>query len=153
MTLIELMIVVSILGILAAIVIPRFSNASDDAEAARAATSMKTIVNAVQRYNLEHDDWPADVGPGRMPPELEPYLMRTDLNNAALGGKWDYEDWRGRGLMAGDSPVGVALTLRYGDDTLYEEVDRLIDDGDLSTGAVQYRNLYSPVLIYLISPG
>jgi prepilin-type N-terminal cleavage/methylation domain-containing protein len=153
LTLIELMIVVSIIGILAAIVIPRYSNASEDAQASRAATSMKTIVSAVQRYNIEHDDWPADVQPGRMPAELEPYLMRTDLNNAALGGSWDYEDWRGRGLMAGDATVGIALTLRYGDDTLYEEVDRLIDDGGLSTGLVQYRNLYGPVLIYLISPG
>ena len=46
MTLIELMIVVTILAILAAIVIPTFTSASDDARAAYAVSTMKVLVSA-----------------------------------------------------------------------------------------------------------
>ena len=55
-TLIEILIVVIILGILAAIVIPQFTNASDDARRSAVATQLQTIRSAVELYKLQHGD-------------------------------------------------------------------------------------------------
>ncbi|MCE9589633.1 MAG: type II secretion system protein GspG [Planctomycetes bacterium] len=53
-TLVELLLVVSILGILAALVIPTLTNASDGAKVSNAATSLANARKALQRYALEH---------------------------------------------------------------------------------------------------
>lgn len=153
LTIIELMIVVSVLAILGAIVLPRFANAREQAQTAEAAVSMNQIIKAIMRYRTEHNMWPADQSPGIFPAELEPYLVAFDFNQAPLGGRWDYEDWRGTGQQTSSgTPIGVALSLRGGDSELYDEVDQLIDDGDLSTGALQYAAAWGGCIVYLIAP-
>jgi len=62
-TLIEILIVVIILGILAAIVIPQFTNASDDARKSSVASQLQTLRSAVELYKLHHgDSYPLDDG-------------------------------------------------------------------------------------------
>lgn len=61
MSLIELLIVVSILAILAAIVVPRYSNASDSARGGNLATQLQTIKKALERYKNDHGgDYPTE---------------------------------------------------------------------------------------------
>ena len=55
-TLVEILIVVIILGILAAIVIPQFSNASTDARKSALMSQMQTIRSQIQLYKLQHND-------------------------------------------------------------------------------------------------
>jgi len=55
-TLVEILIVVVILGILAAIVIPRFANASKDAKRAALASQLNQVRAQVQLYTIEHGD-------------------------------------------------------------------------------------------------
>ena len=54
-TLIELMIVVAIIGILAAIAIPNFRNYQMKAKAAEASTNLGNIKTAQEAYLAEHD--------------------------------------------------------------------------------------------------
>ena len=53
-TLIEILIVVVILGILAAIVIPQFTDASDEAMDANIRTQLQTIRSQIQLYNVQN---------------------------------------------------------------------------------------------------
>lgn len=53
-TLVEILIVVIILGILAAIVIPQFTNASTDARFANMQTQLKNVRSLVELYRLQH---------------------------------------------------------------------------------------------------
>jgi len=57
-TLIELMIVVAILGILAAIVLPEFQNQSQLAKEAAAKANLKILREAIERYALDHNGVP-----------------------------------------------------------------------------------------------
>ena len=55
-TLIEILIVVIILGILAAIVIPQFSSASSDARKSNVQSTVQTLRSQVALYKLQHGD-------------------------------------------------------------------------------------------------
>jgi len=55
-TLIEILIVVIILGILAAIVIPQFSGASTQARTSAVESTVQTLRNQIALYKLQHGD-------------------------------------------------------------------------------------------------
>jgi general secretion pathway protein G len=55
-TLVEILIVVIILGILAAIVIPQFSSASNDARESALASDLQTLRSQLELYNIQHLD-------------------------------------------------------------------------------------------------
>jgi general secretion pathway protein G len=61
-TLVEILIVVIILGILAAIVIPQFTNASQDARKNSLVSQLQTIRSQVELYKMQHLD--------KLPPAL-----------------------------------------------------------------------------------
>ena len=68
-TLVEILIVVVILGILAAIVIPQFTSASEDAQLSAAQSQLQTIRNQIELYRVRNN--------GAFPPSL------------AADGTWD----------------------------------------------------------------
>ncbi len=59
-TLIELLIVVAIIGILAAIAVPNFMNAQTRAKVARAKADLRSLATALESYFLDHNDYPCD---------------------------------------------------------------------------------------------
>lgn len=72
-TLVEILIVVVILGILAAVVVPQFVNASDDAQAGNVDTQLQTLRTQIQLFAAQPgNDWPAQA------------TLWTDLINAEL---------------------------------------------------------------------
>ncbi|MHC4171078.1 MAG: type II secretion system protein [Planctomycetota bacterium] len=62
-TLVEILIVVVILGILAAIVIPQFTEASTEAKTSSLMTDLQTMRSQIELYKIQHnDDLPGTVG-------------------------------------------------------------------------------------------
>ena len=62
-TLVEILIVVVILGILAAIVIPQFTEASTEAKMSSLCTDLQTVRSQIELYKVQHnDDFPGDGG-------------------------------------------------------------------------------------------
>jgi general secretion pathway protein G len=57
-TLVEVLIVVVILGILAAIVIPQFSEASTEAKFSSLITDLQTLRSQIELYKVQHNDTP-----------------------------------------------------------------------------------------------
>ena len=55
-TLVEILIVVVILGILAAIVIPQFTEASTEAKESRLCTDLQTMRSQIELYKAQHND-------------------------------------------------------------------------------------------------
>ncbi|MGB5335559.1 MAG: prepilin-type N-terminal cleavage/methylation domain-containing protein [Woeseiaceae bacterium] len=60
-TLVELLIVVIILAILAAIIVPQFSAATDDAKQSAYDTNIANIRSAIDLYRQQHDAYPGAV--------------------------------------------------------------------------------------------
>lgn len=61
-TLVEILIVVVILGILAAIVVPQFTNASTEAQTSNVESQLQTIRNQVELFRAQNNGtYPADL--------------------------------------------------------------------------------------------
>ena len=78
-TLIEILIVVVILGILAAIVIPQFTNASQEAAESSVKSQLQTVRSQVELFRVRNNgNLPADFNELMVPPAGEdPYLQKT----------------------------------------------------------------------------
>ncbi|MDQ8186465.1 type II secretion system protein [Pelagicoccus sp. SDUM812002] len=132
-TLIELLIAVVILGVLASIAVPLFSNYVRNARAASFASDIRILASAGSQYALESGWWVQDSASGVFPPELEGYVSKKKFElGSPLGGKWDYEQ---DGVGDFTSAVGVHAPT-HGDE-IFAVVDKRIDDGDLTTGLFQ----------------
>jgi type II secretion system protein G len=86
-TLIELMIVVAILGIVAAIVLPEFQSHSQKAKEAAAKDNLRILRDAIERYAIEHNDIPPGYlndDPAQIPSGIRTYLHLTK-NKKYLG--------------------------------------------------------------------
>ena len=97
-TLIEVLVVVAILGILAAIVVPRIMDRPDEVKIVAARTDIKTLAQALKLYRLDNGFYPAtDQGLGALvtrpttspvPANWKPYLER--LPRDPWGGEYQY---------------------------------------------------------------
>lgn len=96
-TLIELLIVVAIIGILAAIAIPNFLQAQIRAKVARAKAEMKTVTTALEIYNVDHSEYPwINQNPGYDIPRVltTPIDYLTSLPKDPFGPSLAYDIYR-----------------------------------------------------------
>lgn len=61
-TLVELLVVIAIIGILAALAVPRFTDASASAKGAKILADLRTIDSAVSLYQAQYGAYPGSVG-------------------------------------------------------------------------------------------
>ena len=74
-TLVEILIVVIILGILAAIVIPQFTEASNDAKESALASDLQTVRSQLELFKIQHN--------GGYPATLGLLNVKTDVSGSA----------------------------------------------------------------------
>ena len=82
-TLIEILIVVVILGILAAVVVPQFTNAADDANDAAVRTQLQTLRGQIELYRAQQSSSPDLLGTGWTDMIDNDYLMSAPSNPLA----------------------------------------------------------------------
>jgi type IV pilus assembly protein PilA len=133
-TLVEVMIVVAVIGLLAAIAIPHFAKARTNTQNSRFAADIKTASGAFMTYAIDNHNYPPDAQPAMIPAGMADYLGRmpwAEVNT--LGGRWDW-DYRQFGCIA-----GVSVYQPAADVVQLQRLDQLIDDGDLSGGNFRSR--------------
>lgn len=104
-TLVEIMIAVTIIGLLAAIAIPAFSRVRENARSSRTMNDFRILSDAFSVYTLENGSWPEDQMPGEFPPEMDGYLSPSRFTEpTAIGGMFDWDpptsDSKPSGVMA-----------------------------------------------------
>ena len=97
-TLIELMVVLVIIGVLAALIVPNVIGAADEARVTAARTDVTNIMGALKRYRLDNQRYPtAEQGlaalinrpsSGPQPMNWKPYLEK--LPNDPWGNSYQY---------------------------------------------------------------
>ncbi len=112
-TLIEIMIVMVILGLLSGLAVLKYIDLSRTAFAAKLAGEFTVVRLAAYNYEADHNDqWPAEVGPGIMPPEMAPYLPAGFAFTTTT-----YQlDWDNR--TPARNPYQIAISLTTSDDRL-----------------------------------
>jgi general secretion pathway protein G len=79
-TLVEILIVVIILGILAAIVIPQFTEASNDARYSALQNDLQTVRSQLELYKVQHqDNYPTDAGIAGTKDVMLQLTSKTDM--------------------------------------------------------------------------
>lgn len=135
-TLVEILLVVVILGILAAIIVPQFASASAESRRAAFVTELRVFVGAAEHFTAREGTWVSDGGSGVCPDEFRDYIDDEDFESGTpLDGVWDFE----RDESGVTSAVGVHFNDagEAKDDAYMTLVDAIFDDGDLNTGIFQ----------------
>ena len=106
-TLIEILIVVVILGILAAVVVPQFTNASDDANDAAVRSQLQTLRGQIELYRAQVGSDPAMLTTGWADMIEGDYLM-VEPNNPLTA------DLTAASIAAAAADgVGVSVFIRF----------------------------------------
>ena len=97
-TLIELMVVLVIIGVLAALIVPNVLDRADDARVTAARTDVNNLMQALKLYKLDNQRYPsaeqglqalvAKPSVGAVPPNWKPYLDK--LPNDPWGRPYQY---------------------------------------------------------------
>lgn len=150
-TIVELLIVIVVIGILAALVMSVYSNAQLRARAAGAADGIKKIEKGLTLLATDQgrSTWwtEAEFGQGGNPlvttlvsaTDLKKYLQSAPSVPGMEGARWLYDndgDQR-TDACAANVVQGVNIGFEVVDAAFVSEVDKMIDDGDPNCGRVR----------------
>jgi type IV pilus assembly protein PilA len=128
-TLIELMIVVAIIGVLAAIAVPTYQGFVKRAELTETATKLGSFVKAFEIAKQVNGEYPGDTSVPALPQAVglninESLWTATTL----LGGNWN---WEGPDNY---SYAGISIQGATAEEDIIAQLDAIMDNGDLSSG-------------------
>lgn len=143
-TLIEIMIVVSIIALLAAIAVPAFMRARQRAQNAKFINALRIASAAIEQYATEHNRYPADANRGVVPTGMANYLGKTTdwTSSTPIGGQWDW-NFNVFGVTAAVCVVNPTASAEQ-----LQEIDSEYDDGNLRTG--RFRNTALGRYVYVV---
>ena len=142
-TLVEIMIVVVIIGLLAAIAIPAFSRARVTSQNARLANDFRNYVGLIDTFIHSTGTYPEGSSPGQIPAGFGEYIKPSQWTEGpSIGGQWDVE----RDSFGVKCAIGVHGYTASNEQLL--QFDKKFDDGNLSTG--QYRQISGDSYYYIV---
>ena len=148
-TLIELMVVATIIGILARIALPKYAQVRTRARAAAIVSELQVVRGAAYMSLENTGKWPLDAATGKIPTELTK-LLPGSLSFTPE--KTVSYDWRLTGMAAGDparatSAATMGMGVSTTDLTLRAEVQRQLNaQTTLVTGGIVYWLIWGPTV-------
>jgi prepilin-type N-terminal cleavage/methylation domain-containing protein len=140
-TILEIAVVVTIIGILAAIAVPYFKRAKDSAIISTLENDLRIFSQEFESYELTFSSYPPSQNtPGLYPIGMEDRMSHTWTEPPVIGGTYRWVN-DPNGIFAYIEVTGnTSETLRIDPDRL-SEIDYDLDDGNPSSGKVQLRGL------------
>lgn len=138
-TLVEIMIVVVIIGLLAALAIPAFQKVRTETQGNRVANDMRIFRDAVEAYVLKEGGFPVHDS-GGLPAVLQGWISQEKWNegSALANGAWEYYN-PGNGTYI---PEIVLDTPGGANSAIFQIVDEKLDDGSATSGSITYQDEY-----------
>ncbi|MBL9218814.1 MAG: prepilin-type N-terminal cleavage/methylation domain-containing protein [Opitutaceae bacterium] len=149
-TLVEIMVVVVIIGLLAAAALPAYRLITIRSRATTVVNDLRTFSTVFITYSLQNGRYPDDGDPQVVPPQVAGQLPGNFTQRTPIGGvyKWNFN------VPADGVPAKAALIIQaesgypiMDDLDQLEAVDKQIDDGDLATGNLLLGSTNSLVFI------
>ena len=126
-TLVEIMVVVTLIGLLTVSAVPLFQRIKLRAVSATFVSDMRLIEEAFQRYAQEYGEFPRTAGVGVVPTGMEEYIDAERWAGATtLGGNYR---WLGEDQYSVVMIVGSTISMRE-----MQLIDEWIDDGNTNSG-------------------
>lgn len=150
-TLVEIMVVVVIIGLLAAMALPSYRHITIRSKATAVENDLRAFSTAFITYNLQNGKWPGDEDPRVIPAEMATALPTGFTLKSPIGGyyKWCYNshpdgvDAKSAIIVQGDADNPVS-----DDEDLRLLIDKQLDDGDLHNGNIVVGS--TGALVYII---
>lgn len=130
-TLVELVVVVLVIALLAALAQPNLQKAIIKARAAEAVSTLQVVRVAVLNYHGDHHVYPADVSRGQVPKGLAPY-MPTGFSLTQKYYTVDYDNW------SAQSQGFVGLTIITTDALIGNEMVNMLRPNAWSNGSNKF---------------
>jgi prepilin-type N-terminal cleavage/methylation domain-containing protein len=135
-TLVEIMIVVSIIGLLAVFAIPAVGKARMRSRDTLFIQKMQMIVdNGLEQIAMAEGNYPDDVAAGVEPAGVSDYIRRIKWGEPTpVGGTWDWDRGANRSDKVHGFYAGLSVIAPHRTSAQMQDIDSRIDDGDLETG-------------------
>lgn len=143
-TLVEIMVVVVIIGLLAALAIPAFQKNQRASQNARAINDFRIFAQAFEVYNTQNGSWPASASDGAIPVGMGGEFKSDawTADRTSIGGRWNWD------FNHASFTAGVSITSFTVADPQLQEIDAKLDDGDLTTGT--FRKIAADRVTYIL---
>ena len=129
-TLVELLIVVAIIGIIAAIAVPNLLNAVDKGKQKRTMADMRTIATAVEAYSIDHARYPVGVSSWpALKAIINPHFVKSPPDTDAWSNGWDVGASAGYDYTVASVGKDGAVGPRSGGATTQFDCDILFVNG------------------------
>ena len=133
-TTLEIMIVVAIIALLAALALPVFKKARNRSQNTRFIAELRVATDAFEQFAMNAGGYPPEAGTAVVPSGMEEYLSRFNWAlPTSIGGNWDWDN----AAIGVDEGVWIIGSIP---DSRAAEIDSQIDDGDLITGLFRKRS-------------
>lgn len=135
-TLVEIMIVVMIIALLAAIALPSFVKARNTARVNATCNDLRVFYAAFQQYAMERGNYPTNAYvAGVLPAPMVPYLNSNKWSRGAETGGQFYFKSSYYSALSNRPAIGIVGTIGNPPDaTSMLSIDQTIDNGDLASG-------------------
>ncbi len=127
-TLVEIMIAITVIGLLMSAAIPAFFKIIDSTKVNRFLNDIKVVSNAFEFYSFDKGVYPPDAVVSVVPDGMAYYLKDFPwTESTTIGGMWDWDNFNGisGSITVNGYSISAAQLL---------SIDMKIDDGDLSSG-------------------
>ena len=151
-SLIELMVAVTILSMLFVIAVPTYQRLQRKARTAAIVNDFRVFATALQAHAHDAGSWPAESGPGVVPPGMTGEELKFDdwTHPTPIGGHFDWENNQLHGAVRYRAAIAITDTsdapLPFDYDQLLD-IDQACDDGDLTTGNFRLGNGNCPLFV------
>lgn len=145
-TLVEIMVVVVIIGLLAALAIPAFQRNRRSSQNTRMANDFRVFSQAFEIYNTLNGTWPDTAAPSvvpTLPTSISDTLRTSNWQSSTIfGGQWQWDN-----ALASAGDAGICVTGFTCTDEQLGELDAKLDDGNLGTGRFRKTSATRAILI------